>query len=92
MIYQVTCGGIQSAHTSAFPAAMADFAGDAIRVHLCVRGERPAGDAVGHHRLALEAASSATYISRCDYADRQKMLENRAVEIRASIPTGKVGR
>eukprot|EP00955_Chlamydomonas_euryale_P045539 353182-Chlamydomonas_euryale.AAC.31 len=37
----VTCGGLQSAHSSAVPAAANMLTHGALRVHVCVRGERP---------------------------------------------------
>lgn len=70
---QLTCGGIQSAHTAAVAAASAEHG---IRAHLLIRGERPAVPA-GFHLLA-RMYGQVKYITRSEYADRDAMLEKHA--------------
>ena len=69
MHLQLTCGGLQSAHTAAVAAACAE---QGIRAHLLVRGERPAVP-TGFHLLARMYAQ-VTYVKRSEYADRQAMM------------------
>ncbi|GAX76314.1 hypothetical protein CEUSTIGMA_g3760.t1 [Chlamydomonas eustigma] len=76
----VTCGGLQSAHTSAVSAALNEASvlyGRHVRVHLLVRGERPAFP-TGHHLMALMHAETVTYVNRSRYANRQAMLTEEA--------------
>ena len=84
---QVTCGGLQSAHTAAIAAACAERG---LRSHLLVRGERPAVP-TGYHLLA-RMYGEVTYVTRSEYADRDAMLQRHAASIRAGLPAeAKVG-
>ena len=84
---QVTCGGLQSAHTAAVAAACAERG---LRSHLLVRGERPAIP-TGYHLLA-RMYGEVTYVARSEYADRDAMLKRHAASIRAGLPAeAKVG-
>ena len=76
---QLTCGGLQSAHTAAVAAACAE---QGIKAHLLVRGERPAVP-TGFHLLARMFAQ-VTYIPRSEYADRPAMLKKYAEHIKNS--------
>ena len=89
----MTCGGLQSAHTSALPAAVADLTAgsrDKINVHLMIRGERPSSVPTGHHRAALKLASSVTYVARGLYADRRRTLEAGVKAVQDRDPGAKV--
>lgn len=70
---QLTCGGVQSAHTAAVAAACAEHG---MKAHLLIRGEKPAVP-TGFHLLA-RMYGHVTYISRTEYADRDAMLEKHA--------------
>ena len=84
---QLTCGGLQSAHTAAVAAACAE---QGIKAHLLIRGERPAVP-TGFHLLARMYAQ-VTYISRSEYADRETMMQTHAERITNSAVHGsKVG-
>ena len=84
---QVTCGGLQSAHTAAIAAACAERG---LRSHLLVRGERPAVP-TGYHLLA-RMYGEVTYVPRSEYADRDAMLQRHAASIEAGLPAeAKVG-
>ncbi len=80
---QLTCGGVQSAHTAAVAAACAE---QGIRAHLLVRGERPAVP-TGFHLLAC-MYGEVTYVPRTEYADRDAMMTKYAQL--ASVRAGKV--
>lgn len=89
---QVTCGGLQSAHVSAVSAALAHAAaaaGQRVRTHLLLRGERPPVLA-GHLLLASMHAASVTYVTRAEYADRAVMLQRRREELQAADAGAKV--
>ncbi len=73
MHLQLTCGGLQSAHTAAVAAACAE---QGIRAHLLVRGERPAVP-TGFHLLA-RMYGQVTYVKRSEYADRKAMMTKHA--------------
>ena len=78
---QVTCGGLQSAHTAAIAAVCAERG---LRSHLLVRGERPAVP-TGYHLLA-RMYGEVTYVPRSEYADREAMLQRHAASIEAGLP------
>lgn len=83
---QLTCGGLQSAHTAAVAAACAE---QGIRAHLLVRGERPAVP-TGFHLLA-RMYGQVTYVKRSEYADRKAMMTKHANIISGSArPDSKV--
>lgn len=89
---QVTCGGLQSAHVSAVSAALAHAAaaaGQRVRTHLLLRGERPPVLA-GHLLLASMHAATVTYVTRTEYADRAAMLQRRREELQAADAGAKV--
>ena len=77
---QVTCGGLQSAHTAAIAAACAERG---LRSHLLVRGERPAVP-TGYHLLA-RMYGEVTYVTRSEYTDRDAMLQRHAASIEAGL-------
>ena len=77
---QLTCGGLQSAHTAAVAAACAE---QGIKAHLLVRGERPAVP-TGFHLLARMFAQ-VTYVPRSEYADRPAMFQRYADQIKTSM-------
>lgn len=81
MHLQLTCGGLQSAHTAAVAAACAE---QGIRAHLLVRGERPAVP-TGFHLLA-RMYGQVTYVKRSEYADRKAMMTKHANLISRSAP------
>ena len=81
MHLQLTCGGLQSAHTAAVAAACAE---QGIRAHLLVRGERPAVP-TGFHLLA-RMYGQVTYVKRSEYADRKAMMTKHANIISGSAP------
>lgn len=74
--HQVTCGGVQSAHTAAVAAAAANHG---MRSHLLVRGEAPACP-TGYHLIA-RMFGHVTYVSRADYVDRVALLERHAAAV-----------
>jgi len=78
---QLTCGGLQSAHTAAVAAACAE---QGIRAHLLVRGERPAVP-TGFHLLA-RMYGQVTYVKRSEYADRKAMMTKHANIISGNAP------
>lgn len=75
---QLTCGGVQSAHTAAVAAACAEHG---MQAHLLIRGEPPAVP-TGFHLLA-RMYGHVTYVSRTEYADRDAMLRTHAQQLRA---------
>ena len=83
MCVQVTCGGLQSAHTAAVAALCAECG---VRAHLLVRGERPAVP-TGLH-LYARMLGDVTYIDRGEYADREAMLAAHVRRIEAAAPSG----
>lgn len=74
--HAVTCGGLQSAHTTAVAAVCARHG---IKAHLLVRGERPAVP-TGHH-LYARMLGEVVYVTRAEYADRGAMLEKYAQQL-----------
>ena len=83
---QVTCGGLQSAHTAAVAAACAERG---MRAHLLVRGERPAVP-TGYHLLA-RMFGEVTYVPRSEYADRAAMFAHHTDRVRRALgPDAKV--
>ena len=82
---QVTCGGVQSAHTAAVAAACAERG---IRAHLLVRGERPAIP-TGHHLLA-RMFGHVTHVTRQEYSDRAALLAKHEKIVAQKYPEGKV--
>ena len=79
---QLTCGGVQSAHTAAVAAACAE---QGIRAHLLVRGERPAVP-TGYH-LLTRMYGNVMYVTRSEYADRQAMMTKYAQQLQKEAPT-----
>ena len=85
-IIQVTCGGLQSAHTAAVAAACAERG---MRTHLLVRGERPQLP-TGYH-LLTRMFGEVTYVPRSEYADRAAMFARHTARVRAALdPDAKV--
>ena len=83
MCAQVTCGGLQSAHTAAVAALCAERG---VRAHLLVRGERPAVP-TGLH-LYSRMLGSVTYVGRKEYADREGMFAAHVRRVEASASDG----
>ncbi|CAI7821281.1 unnamed protein product, partial [Closterium sp. NIES-54] len=72
----VTCGGSQSAHTAAVAVACAERG---LKAHLVLRGELPkvpTGNALVSHMFGCPG-----YVSRAEYADREKALLSRAAAV-----------
>ncbi|GJP43439.1 hypothetical protein CLOM_g2899 [Closterium sp. NIES-68] len=72
----VTCGGCQSAHAAAVAVACAERG---IKAHLVLRGEPPkvlTGNALVSHMFGCPK-----YVSRAEYADREKSLLSRAAAV-----------
>ena len=80
---QITCGGLQSAHTAAVAQLCAERG---LRTHLLVRGERPAVP-TGLH-LYARMLGHVTYIGRREYADREAMFDAHLRRVRAEAPRG----
>jgi 1-aminocyclopropane-1-carboxylate deaminase/D-cysteine desulfhydrase-like pyridoxal-dependent ACC family enzyme len=83
MCSQVTCGGLQSAHTAAIAALCAERG---VRAHLLVRGERPAVP-TGLH-LYARMLGRVTYVGRGEYADRKAMFAAHVQRVEAAAPDG----
>ena len=83
---QVTCGGLQSAHTAAVACACAE---QGISAHLLVRGERPAVP-TGYHLLTL-MYGHVTYIPRSQYSDRAATFLKAMEALQLQEPAAKVG-
>ena len=82
---QVTCGGVQSAHTAAVAAACAERG---MRAHLLIRGERPAV-ITGYH-LYTRMLGQVTYVARSEYADRRGMMTRHHQRVCDANPDAKV--
>lgn len=80
LLAQVTCGGVQSAHTAAVAAACAE---NGMSAHLLVRGER-LGVPTGYHLLA-RLFGHVTYITRSEYADRAATLHKHIAKLEADL-------
>ena len=81
---QITCGGLQSAHTAAMAAACAEHG---IRAHLLIRGERPPMAATGYHLLS-RLLGEVTYVPRSEYADRRAMFATHQTRVQAKAQPG----
>ena len=78
---QVTCGGVQSAHTSAVAAVAAAHG---ITAHLLVRGEAPPTP-TGYHLLA-RWFGNVGYVSRAEYTDRTAILDRHRQQLLSQHP------
>ena len=83
---QMTCGGLQSAHTAAVACACAE---QGISAHLLVRGERPAVP-TGYHLLTL-MYGHVTYVPRSQYSNRAATFLKAAEALQLQKPAAKVG-
>lgn len=82
---QVTCGGLQSAHTAAMSCACSEFG---MNAHLLVRGERPKIP-TGYHLLS-RMYGDVHYVSRAEYHDRNAMFKKYVDALKLEKPRADV--
>ncbi|CAA0814112.1 D-cysteine desulfhydrase 2- mitochondrial [Striga hermonthica] len=72
----VTCGGCQSAHTTAVAVSCAERG---IKSHLLLRGEEP--ETLTGYNLVSKLYGNVVYVPRSAYAQRRQMLERHAESV-----------